>query len=88
MSTARISPSAKRISYVLKTIVVLSAAAGVYLSYAAGGVFCFVLAPVMRSNAWNIRNVLTHVVVPVAAVLDFFVTGVFYFQPSKICRLQ
>lgn len=135
MSTARISPSAKRISYVLKTIVVLSAAAGVYLSYAAGGrafmggrrvfmyftiqsniaialicaagmllmagdrqvrdawyivklmgtisitltggVFCFVLAPVMRSNAWNIRNVLTHVVVPVAAVLDFFVTGVF-----------
>ena len=115
----------------MKTIVVLSAAAGVYLSYAAGGrafmggrrvfmyftiqsniaialicaagmflmagdrqvrdawyivklmgtisitltggVFCFVLAPVMR-NAWNIRNVLTHVVVPVAAVLDFFVT--------------
>lgn len=42
-----------------------------------GGVFCFVLAPVMRTNAWNIQNVLTHVVVPAAAVLDFFVTGVF-----------
>ncbi|MBP5631809.1 MAG: GNAT family N-acetyltransferase [Clostridia bacterium] len=41
-----------------------------------GLVFCFVLAPTLGSAAWNIQNVLTHVIVPVAAVADFFVTGV------------
>ncbi|MBR6934128.1 MAG: GNAT family N-acetyltransferase [Clostridia bacterium] len=41
-----------------------------------GLVFCFVLAPTLGNAAWNIQNVLTHVVVPVAAVADFFVTGV------------
>ncbi|MBO6230747.1 MAG: Pr6Pr family membrane protein [Ruminiclostridium sp.] len=41
-----------------------------------GIVFCFVLAPTMGSAAWNIQNILTHVVVPVAAVADFFVTAV------------
>lgn len=40
-----------------------------------GVVFCFVLAPTLRHNAWSIQNILTHVVVPVAGVLDFFVTG-------------
>jgi len=38
-----------------------------------GIVFCFVLAPTLGKYAWNIQNVLTHVIVPVAAVLDFFV---------------
>lgn len=42
-----------------------------------GVVFCFVLAPVLGPRAWNLQNVLTHVVVPVAAVLDFFVTGIY-----------
>ena len=42
-----------------------------------GVVFCFVLAPTMRGHAWSLPNVLTHVVVPVAAVLDFFVTGIY-----------
>ena len=41
-----------------------------------GAVFCFILAPVMVSGAWNTQNVLTHVVVPLAAIADFFVTGV------------
>jgi len=40
-----------------------------------GAVFCFVLAPTMKHGAWNIQNILTHVVVPVAGILDFFVTG-------------
>lgn len=40
-----------------------------------GAVFYFVLAPTLGNGAWNIQNILTHVVVPVAGVLDFFVTG-------------
>ncbi len=42
-----------------------------------GAVFCFILAPVFGPMAWNLQNVLTHVVVPIAAVADFFVTGVY-----------
>ena len=41
-----------------------------------GAVFCFVLAPTMEHDAWSIQNILTHVVVPVAGILDFFVTGI------------
>lgn len=41
-----------------------------------GAVFCFVLAPTMGRYAWNVQNVLTHVVVPIVAICDFFVTGV------------
>ncbi len=41
-----------------------------------GTVFCFILAPTMGSRAWNVQNILTHVVVPLAAIIDFFVTGV------------
>lgn len=41
-----------------------------------GMVFCFVLAPTMGDKAWNVQNVLTHVVVPVASVVDFFVSAV------------
>ncbi len=40
-----------------------------------GIVFCFVLAPTMGEAAWNAQNILTHVVVPIAAVVDFFVAG-------------
>jgi hypothetical protein len=42
-----------------------------------GGVFSFVLAPTLGDMAWNIRNVLTHVIVPLCAIADVFVTGVF-----------
>lgn len=42
-----------------------------------GAVFCFVLAPTFGAAAWNAQNILTHVVVPVAAVADFFVTGIY-----------
>ena len=37
-----------------------------------GVVFCFVLAPTLGEHAWNIQNILTHVVVPIVAVIDFF----------------
>lgn len=37
-----------------------------------GIVFCFVLAPTLGGGAWNFQNVLTHVVVPVFCVVDFF----------------
>ena len=40
-----------------------------------GVVFTFVLAPTLGRHAWNPQNVLTHLVVPLAAILDFFVTG-------------
>ena len=40
-----------------------------------GVVFCFVLAPTLGKYAWRLQHVLTHVVVPLAAILDFFVTG-------------
>ena len=42
-----------------------------------GAVFTFVLAPTLGELAWNLQNVLTHVVVPVVAVADFFVAGRF-----------
>ena len=41
-----------------------------------GAVFCFVLAPTFGRYAWNAQNILTHVVVPVAAIVDFLVTGI------------
>ena len=39
-----------------------------------GAVFAVMLAPLLGSAAWNVQNTLTHVVVPLAAVADFFVT--------------
>lgn len=41
-----------------------------------GMVFCFVLAPTLGEYAWNLQNILTHVIVPLAAIADFFVTAV------------
>ena len=41
-----------------------------------GVVFAFVLAPTLGRFAWNVQNTLTHVVVPITSVLDFFVTGI------------
>lgn len=41
-----------------------------------GIVFCFVLAPTMGGNAFSLENVLTHVVVPLSAIIDFFVVGI------------
>ena len=127
----KISKSRKRISCVLKIIVIVSAAAGTLMSAGAGrgtfmggsrvfmyftiqsniaiamicaaglclllrnrpasrawyvvklagtvsitltgAVFAVMLAPLLGSAAWNVQNTLTHVVVPLAAVADFFV---------------
>lgn len=41
-----------------------------------GAVFSFVLAPTMGDLAWNKVNVFTHVIVPIAAIIDFFVIGI------------
>lgn len=41
-----------------------------------GVVFCVVLAPTLGKFAWVKNNVYTHVIVPIAAILDFFVTCV------------
>ena len=40
-----------------------------------GIVFCFVLAPTLGTYAWSPQHVLTHVVAPLAAIVDFLVTG-------------
>ena len=48
-----------------------------------GAVFTFMLAPTLGDYAWNVQNVLTHVVVPVAAILDFFLTGPCFEIPKK-----
>ncbi len=40
-----------------------------------GIVYCFVIAPTLGNNAWGLANVLTHMIVPLASVIDFFVTG-------------
>ena len=49
-----------------------------------GAVFCFVLAPTMGRFAWNLQNILTHVVVPLVSIADFFVTGA-YGEIRKRC---
>ncbi len=41
-----------------------------------GVVYCTMLAPLLGDFAWRLNNVLTHVVVLLAAIIDFFVTGV------------
>ena len=38
-----------------------------------GVVFGLVLAPTLGANAWNLQNTLTHLIVPVVSVIDFFV---------------
>lgn len=38
-----------------------------------GVVFCFVLAPTMGNGAFNLPNVLTHVVSPIAALADYLI---------------
>lgn len=40
-----------------------------------GLVYCFMLAPLMGEQAFNLTNMLTHVVVPVVSVVDFFVSS-------------
>ena len=40
-----------------------------------GVVFGFVLAPTLGAYAWTLPNTLTHLVVPLAAVVDFFVVS-------------
>ncbi len=48
-----------------------------------GTVFCLVLAPVLGKAAWSLPNVLTHVVVPLAAVADFLLVGAYGRVPKK-----
>ena len=55
-----------RIRYIIKFVITVSITL-------TGAVFVFMLAPTLGPKAWNMHNTLTHVVVPVAAVLDFFI---------------
>lgn len=48
-----------------------------------GFVFCFILAPSMGKIAWNIVNLFTHVIVPISAILDFFVFGIKFDMKKK-----
>ncbi|MCR4990929.1 MAG: Pr6Pr family membrane protein [Lachnospiraceae bacterium] len=41
-----------------------------------GVVFSFILAPTLGDKAWTLQNILTHVVVPLGAIIDFFIMGV------------
>lgn len=50
-----------------------------------GFVFCVMLAPTMGKDAWNIQNILTHVVTPVLAIADFFVYDSVYPYKKKQC---
>lgn len=43
-----------------------------------GMIYCFLLAPVKGECAFSICSVLTHIVVPLAAILDFFVCSYKY----------
>lgn len=56
---------ARRWMYVLKLVFTVSITL-------TGVVFCFVLAPTMSDSAWTLANVLTHVLVPIFAIADFF----------------
>ena len=52
-----------------------------------GIVFAFVLAPTLGAQAWNFQNTLTHVVVPLGSVIDFFVVGSNIRLPKKSALL-
>ena len=41
-----------------------------------GLVFCIILAPTLGDRAWNVQNILTHVIVPAASVADFLTAGI------------
>lgn len=62
--------NAGRVWYVIKFV-------GTVSITLTGAVFTFILAPTLGHYAWNLQNVLTHVVVPVAAIIDYFVTGIY-----------
>lgn len=51
-----------------------------------GVVFAFILAPVIGDGAWNAQNTLTHLVVPVISVLDFFVVAPGIQIPTKYAK--
>ncbi len=57
-----------RVWYVIKFVTTVSITL-------TGTVFTFVLAPTLGDFAWKLQNILTHVVVPLVAIVDFFVTG-------------
>lgn len=40
-----------------------------------GAVFAVLLAPILGKAAWSVPNTLTHLIVPLAAVADFFVAA-------------
>ena len=33
------------------------------------------LSPTLGPNAWNVHNIITHVIVPLLSIIDFFIVG-------------
>jgi hypothetical protein len=64
------SKPVNRIWYVIKFV-------GTVSITLTGVVFTFVLAPTLGEYAWNIQNILTHVIVPAVSIIDFFITGIY-----------
>ena len=60
--------SASKVWYTIKLV-------GAVSITLTGVVFGFVLAPTLGADAWNFQNTLTHLIVPIAAVADFFATS-------------
>lgn len=48
-----------------------------------GVVYCFLLVPTMTEDPWCISSILTHVIVPLFAVIDFFVYDVVFSYKYK-----
>lgn len=71
----------KRWMYIIKFIFTVSITL-------TGLVFCTVLAPTMKALAWNITNVLTHVIVPLFSIIDLFVDRSNFKYSHKHCLLS
>lgn len=65
------SDRAKNFLYILKYILTISITL-------TGFIFCAVLAPGAKNdgyNAWTLSSILTHIIVPVLSITDFFLDG-------------
>ncbi len=68
LSTGTASRNPLKVWYVIKFVSTIAITL-------TGVVFGFILAPTLGANAWNFQNTLTHLIVPLAAVIDFFVVA-------------
>ena len=65
------SPKTKDFLYILKYVFTVSITL-------TGIIFCAVLAPGAKNggyNAWTLSSIITHIIVPILSVIDFFLDG-------------